>query len=215
MKKNNYEKDYHMNKHNYLYEDDYYHRVRGKVALRQYFKGIVKRTEKVLDYGCGLGQNILYVYNAVGYDISRFALDFCKKKGIDVKKNLKDLRNDFDVVLSCEVLEHLEQPFKVLKEMNLKLKKGGKLILVLPIEKDKEPEPFDNNQHLYSWKEQSITNLLLRAGFYPIDYKILRRTGFKRLLWLNKISFNLYLFFTWLLAIFTGSKHLRIISIKK
>lgn len=209
-----YEEDYHLNKHNYLHEDEYYYRVRGKVGIEQYFKGIVKIKEKVLEYGCGLGQNIFYVFNATGYDVSKFALEFCKKKGINVTNNLKGLKN-FDVILSCEVLEHVEEPLKVLKEMNSKLRKGGKLILVIPIDKWNEPQPFDNNQHLYNWNFNTITNLLLRAGFYPIDYKTLRRTGFKRLLWLNKISFNLYLFFTWLLAIFTSSKHMRIISIKK
>ena len=97
MKK--YEKYYHINKHNYLHDNEYYYRVRSKVAIEQYFKGIVKRKEKVLEYGCGLSQNIFYVNNATGYDISKFALEFCKRKGINVTNNLKGLK-DFDVILS-------------------------------------------------------------------------------------------------------------------
>jgi len=216
MKNSYYDKKYYLNKHNYLYENSEYYLARARVAKEQYFKGIIKKKEKVLEYGCGFGQNIYLINNATGYDISGFALDFCKKKGISVVGNLKELKEEsLDAVLCCEVLEHVEEPLKTLKIINSKLKKEGKLILVLPIEKDKEPEPLDYNQHLYSWNFQSITNLLVRAGFYPIDYKIVRRTGFKKLLWMNKIGFRFYLFLTKLTAVMSGSKHMRIISIKR
>ena len=212
----NYEKEYHLNRHNHLYKDKLYYHTRAKVALRLFFKGI-KKSSKVLEYGCGLGQNIFLVKNSVGYDVSRFALDFCQQKGIKVVDNLKDLNKyrGFDVVLSCEVLEHLENPLLALKEMNSQLKKGGKLILILPLEKDTKPTTLDVNQHLYSWKPQSITNLLLRAGFYPVWYGIIRATGFKKLLWAIGISFELYFFLIKLAARISGSKHMKIIAIKK
>ena len=216
-KQKNYEKEYHLKRHNYLHEDENYYMARAKVAREQYFKDTVKTKEKVLEYGCGLGQNISLINGAVGYDNSKFASNFCNKKGINIIKSIKEIKDgSFDVVLCCEVLEHVEQPLKILKEINSKLKKGGRLILVLPIEKEKQPQPSDFNQHLYSWKPQSITNLLLRVGFYPINYKTLRRTGFRKWLFLSKAGFfRLYLFFTWLSAIIFGSKHMRIISIKK
>ena len=210
----NYEKEYHLNRHNHLYKDKLYYHTRAKVALRLFFKGI-KKSSKVLEYGCGLGQNIFLVKNSVGYDVSEFALDFCRKKGIKVVKDLRLLYEKFDVVLACEVLEHLENPLGALKEMNVQLKKDGKLILILPIEKDTRPTTLDVNQHLYSWKFQSITNLLLRAGFYPIKYEVIRGTGFKKFLWAIGISFWLYFFLIKLAARISGSKHMKIIAIKK
>lgn len=213
MKK--YEKRYHLKKHNYLYDSGEYYLVRAKVSLIQYFKGI-KKNLTILEHGCGLGQNIFLLKNAVGYDVSKFSLDFCKKKGIKVIRNLKELKNEkFDIVFSCEVLEHLENPLGALKEMNSKLKEKGRLILVLPVDKWNEPDPFDNNQHLYNWNFNTITNLLMRAGFYPIYYKILRRTGFKRLFFFSKVNFKLYLFLTKLAAIISSSKHIKIIAVKK
>lgn len=215
--KKRYEKEYHEKKHNYLYDNEDYYLARARVAKEQYFKGIIKIGERILEYGCGLGQNIYLLHNPIGYDISSFALNFCKKKGIHVTNRIKELKNKgFDVVLCCEVLEHIEEPLKTLKVIHSKLKKGGKLILILPIEKKKRPEFFDYNQHFYSWNSQSITNLLMRAGFYPINYKIMRRTGFRKFLFLYKANlFRPYLFFTWLTAIISGSKHRRIISVKK
>lgn len=221
---NYYEEEYHLNRHNHLYKDEEYYFIRAKVALRLFFKGI-KKSSKVLEYGCGLGQNIFLVNNSVGYDVSKFSLDFCRKKGVRTVDNLKHLERygKFDVVLSCEVLEHLENPLEALKEMNLQLKERGKLVLILPIEKRKEPSHFynyrpnlfDYNQHLYSWNFQSITNLLMRAGFYPIQYDVVRATGFRRLLWASRISFGLYFFLTKMAAIISGSKHMRIIAMKK
>jgi SAM-dependent methyltransferase len=215
MKK--YEKEYHEEKHRYLKDDKRYYLARAMVAREQYFRGIVKRNEEVLEYGCGLGQNIYLINHAVGYDVSSFSMEFCRKKGVLITKHLETLPSrEFDVVLCCEVLEHVEEPLKILRVIYSKLRKGGKLILVLPVDKWNRPRIEDNNQHLYNWNFNTITNLLVRVGFYPIDYKIMRRTGFKKFLFLFNLKFFwLYLFFTWLAAIIFGSKHMRIISVKK
>lgn len=212
----NYEREYHLNRHNHMYKDSEYYFIRSKVAQKLFFKGI-RRNSKILEYGCGLGQNIFLLNNAIGYDVSKFALDFCRKKGNRVVDNLKELKRygKFDIVLACEVLEHLENPLEALNEMNKQLKEGGKLILVLPIEKERIPMTLDVNQHLFSWNPQTITNLLLRAGFYPIYYEIIRTTGFNKLLPFSRISFGLYFFLIKVGAIISGSKHMKIIAIKR
>jgi len=213
-----YEKNYQLEKHNYLYNDEEYYKVRAKISTTKYLGYSLNCPimQSVFEFGCGLGQNIYFIRkNAVGYDLSKFALDFCKEKGINVVSDLKELKDKkFDIVLSCEVLEHLENPLKSLKQMHSKLKDEGKLILILPIDKWNPPNINDINQHLYSWNLNTITNLLLRAGFFPIDYKIMRMTGFKKLLPFSRISFRFYLFLTKLLAIISGSKHMRIVAIK-
>ena len=100
--------------------------------------------------------------------------------------------------------------------MKSKLKEKGKLILLVPIEKLKKPSfEQDSNQHLFGWNYQIMTNLLLRAGFLPINYKIMRMTGFKKFLPISRISFNLYLLLIKVLAIITGSKHLKVVAVKK
>jgi len=212
-----YEKEYHSEKHNNLYKNNDYYLARAKIAKEDYFKGIVKKDEKVLEYGCGLGQNIFLINNCVGYDISQFALKFCREKGIRVVNDLSGLKRygKFNVALCCQVLEHIEKPLRVLKEINAQLKEQGKLILVLPLDKWNKPNINDTNQHLYNWNFNTITNLLIRGGFYPINYKIMRRTGFKKLMWSYKINLRFYLFLTKLVAILFGSKHMLIIAQKK
>lgn len=211
----NYEQDYHLEKHGYLHDDEEYYLARAKVAKHDYFYYPLDKSKKILEYGVGLGKNIYYFPNAIGYDISKFAVDFCRKKGINATTDFKKIKdNSCDIVFSCHVLEHLENPLKALKEMKKKLNDTGLLVTVLPIDRWKKPNINDKDQHLYNWNFNTITNLLVRAGFYPLEYKIIRRTGFKKLLPFIRISFKLYLFLTKLAAIVFGSKHMMIIAQK-
>lgn len=219
MEQKKYEKKYHLAKHSYLYNDEEYYKVRAKISATKYLEYPLNHPnmKSVFEFGCGLGQNIYFTKrNSVGYDLSKFALDFCKEKGIEVVSDLKELKGKkFDIVLCCEVLEHLENPLKALKQMYSKLEDRGELILILPIDKWNPPNINDANQHLYNWNFNTITNLLLRVGFLPIDYKIIRMTGFKKFLPFSKISFKLYLFLIKCLAIIIGSKHMKVVAVKK
>ena len=215
QKMKGYEQEYHLKKHNYLYNDVYYYNIRAKLALLRYFRDIPKDF-KILEFGCGLGQNISLMPNAVGYDISKFALNFCKKKGIEVTNNIKSIKNDsIDVVFSCHVLEHLEAPFDSIELMRKKLKKGGKLILILPVEKYKKVSfEIDSNQHLYSWNFRTINNLLIKQGFKPIENKYLWAAGYKKLLLFSRINFNLYNFLTKLTGVFFNTREMKIVAVK-
>ena len=64
----NYEAAYHQVRHA-AHSNQAYYEARARVALKKFFTG-VDPNARLLDYGCGLGQNILYLPNAVGYDIS-------------------------------------------------------------------------------------------------------------------------------------------------
>jgi SAM-dependent methyltransferase len=217
--KQRYEEKYHKEKHSHLYNDEEYYLIRSRIAKHDYFN--ISFFDdinlcSILDYGGGLGQNTFLFKDVVVYDKSKFAVEFCKKKG---KKSMVDLdkikKNHFDIVFSAEVLEHLENPLEELKQMLEKLNENGILILILPIDKWNKPNIYDKNQHLYNWNFNTITNLLVRAGFYPIDYKIIRRTGFYKLLPFSRINFDFYLFLTKLAAIIYGSKHMRIVAVKE
>lgn len=214
-----YEEEYHKEKHSHLYNDEEYYLVRAKIAKYDYFNlspFVINQKSKILDYGGGLGQNTFLFKTSIIYDKSKFAVKFCKDKEIKVTTNLNQLKdNYFDIVFCSEVLEHLENPLKELKKIFKKLSENGILILILPIDKWNKPDMDDKNQHLYNWNFNTITNLLVRAGFNPIEYNLIRRTGFYKLLPFSRISFTLYLFLTKLAAIISGSKHMRIIAVKE
>jgi SAM-dependent methyltransferase len=72
----------------------------------------------------------------------------------------------FDAVICTEVLEHVAEPIKVVKEISRVLRPGGKLILTAPLGSGIHQEPF----HFYGgftpyWYER----FLAQAGFEDIQ----------------------------------------------
>ncbi|UII19709.1 class I SAM-dependent methyltransferase [Fulvivirga ligni] len=210
-----YEEGYHTKRHGNHSKIDYYE-ARAKIALKKFFSTVDTKDSKILDYGCGLGQNIYYLENAKGYDISEYGLDFCRQKGLDVTNNLEDLKDEsFDVVFSSHVLEHHPYPKQMIEEMKSKLKPGSKLILVIPFEKHgKGTYKLDLNQHLYMWNFQNINNLLISCGFQINKNKYLRGAAYNKLLFLNKISFGLYSSMTNIVSRLFGIKEMMVIATK-
>ena len=209
-----YEEWYHTERHNTHFNDDYY-TARAEIAVSKFFNGF-DVSKRILDFGCGLGQNIYKLPNAIGYDISKFGVEFCKKKGVNATNDLTALPDEtFDIVLSAHVLEHHPNPKEMLGNIFSKLKKGATLILVIPHEvHGKAQYTLDLNQHLFSWNFQTINNLLLTTGFIVRKNKYIRGAGYNKLLKLAKLNFGLYRMATNLLSRLSGIKEMMIIAEK-
>lgn len=211
-RRDDYEEEYHQHTHKNLLDNQDYYLARAGVAKLQYFKDVTN--QRLLEFGCGLGNNIALLKNAWGYDISKFALTKAKENGIKVISDIEDCK-DFDIVFSRHVLEHCEEPMRELRKMRDCLRKGGKLILVLPVECQRRvPLEFSDNQHLYCWNFQTINNLLVKTGFKPITNEFTRGTGYRKLQFLHRISLPIYSLATQLASYCTGSKELFVEAIK-
>lgn len=213
-----YEKQYHQMKHQYLYTNPYYYKVRAELARKRYFNK-EDINKKVLEFGVGLGHNISTFKKAVGYDISKFAVDFCTTKGIlTTTKINKIFNNYYDIVLSVHVLEHVENPLKTLRVIHSKLRKDGKLILITPIDKFKKIGNWeldvDINQHLWTWTPQLMINLLNRAGFKVIHNEIISTCGYKKLLFFRKFGLRTYDWVTKLAGIVVRDRELKIVAVR-
>jgi len=118
---------------------------------------------KVLDLGCGNGKFTLEIKRKIGtrlvygVDIHEPSLRKASKHGIIVVKH--DLNvfpypfnsNEFDVIVSRQVIEHLYYPVKFLKEIHRMLKPGGYVVI--------------STENLASW--DNIIALLL--GYTPFS----------------------------------------------
>jgi SAM-dependent methyltransferase len=209
-----YEEWYHSTRHSNHFNEDYYN-SRAKIAVEKFFGGLDKNS-KILDFGCGLGQNIYYMPNASGYDISKYGVEFCKQKGINATNDLDSIADEsFDIVFTAHVLEHHPHPKDMVDDMRKKLKTGQKLLLVIPFERHGTSDfKLDLNQHLFSWNFRSINNLLLTSGFEIIENRYLRGAGYYRLLPLAKINFGLYRFATNLVSRLMGIKEMMVVAKK-
>src|SRR5574341_57679 len=102
---------------------------------------LTKKTGKLLDVGCGRGDNSLYFKNkgfeVEALDISPQAVQLAKSKGI--RAFLMDLEQEkiktkYDVILCLEVLQFVVNPTKVLLNLRQALNPSGEIILSLPNE---------------------------------------------------------------------------------
>ena len=209
----NYEKQYHEAVHDSLVFNTRYYNCRAKLARMKYFKNLPDDS-RILEFGCGLGQDIFLFPNSVGYDISTYSLDFCKSKGIAVITDLNEAEDHtFDVVYSAHVFEHITNPWEILNLLKTKLKPSGKLILVLPTEKHgKASFDMDINQHLFCWNFRTINNLLIKSGFEILENKYFRGIGYDKLLFTSRLGINFYRRITQFVAFSLGIKELFIIA---
>ncbi len=185
-----YQADYHIQVHSQHYAHDDYYWARAEASAKLNLPGLDHEPEaRVLEFGCGYGQNIACLVNAWGYDISEVARQECQKHGVKVYQTIPEIPAEaFDIVLSRHCLEHLEEPLSNLCLLRAFLKPGGKLILILP----KERHSFtsyqpDVNQHLYCWNFRTINNLLARADYQVELNKYQSVIGYCALLPLRRV----------------------------
>lgn len=103
-------------------------------------------SEKILDMGCGEGTRLTTLIkktdsprkNAEGIDVSEIAIKLALKKYPGVIFKVADLErlpykdNQFDLLYSAYVFEHLTDPEKVIKEAFRVLKPGGFFMIIAP-----------------------------------------------------------------------------------
>ena len=134
---------------------------------------------RILDFGCGPGwlANILGTFGpTLGVDLSRGAIASAKERYPGVEYEAVDVFNwdypagTFDVVVSQEVLEHVEEQSRYLNIAHDLLRAGGYLILTTPNARSMlaMPEKQRNewtNQPLENWVTTSELSALLRRKF--------------------------------------------------
>lgn len=104
----------------------------GILSFVQYlWQSPLSKETSWLDYGCGNGGLIRYVQTVtnckvIGFD-EGWIIEKAHSHGIPVTHNMDDVRaqGNFDVITAIEVLEHVEDPLKTLKEIRSLLKPGG------------------------------------------------------------------------------------------
>jgi len=140
--------------------DSYYEQPKGlfnKVINAWLRKpGLIKRMEitmklinpnpgkRILDVGCGSGKLAIECARrgaeVYGVDVSknmiRIAKEHCKRNNVKVEfivgDALKELPKNFDFSVALGVLEYLEQPDELLRNMLASVRNGGKVIFSVP-----------------------------------------------------------------------------------
>lgn len=163
-----------------------FRKLRDKVLLRiiknYYNKGCL------LDIGCGYGDLLNHFkkqdFKLYGIDISSFAIRKAKKMYPYIHFKVADAQRfipfkiKFDAVMAIDVIEHLNNPLKALKNIRSKIKQGGYLFIQMPFVSNRLNKWFNDKilsidkTHVFI---PSLDNFLLmadKAGFKPVKFYI-------------------------------------------
>lgn len=157
-----------------------------------YFVGKVKLIERIvrqnvgvspelrfLDVGCGTG-NILQMLSrhgsAVGLDISHEALHFCRMRSLDKlclaqpDSFLPFTDESFDVVSAFDMLEHVDEDWKLLLEIKRVCRKGGKILLTVPAHPFLWSEHDVALHHRRRYTKASFRSLIGKANLHIVRF---------------------------------------------
>ena len=114
-------------------------------AVKESLKQITKNdniSPKILEIGCGLGYLTYSLnkagYNAQGLDISLEAINLALKNYgnyyicADLYEYAKTYKNEYDIIIFTEVIEHLNDIISFMESLRYLLKSEGKIILTTP-----------------------------------------------------------------------------------
>ena len=176
----------------------------GGWANRVKFEKYINPDSAVLDFGCGGGFLLknLNCRKKIGVEVNPAAQKLARQNQIEVYARIEEMPDEYvDIIISNNALEHTLQPLQELKLLYRKLKKGGKIIFIVPCESIRYGfKPEDINHHLYSWSPMSIANLFQEAGFnvleskpyrhkWPPYYRVIAKIGGR---WLFELACRIY-----------------------
>ena len=167
------------NYHNYLLKESlsgYFYR---RLILYPFLRLIAG--SEFLDVGCGIGIFLKYgSKKSLGLDVNPFNIDLInkskKERALLIKANGEfPVRSEsFKTIICDQVLEHIEDPTTIIKEITRAVKKNGKIIIGLPMEKgfksDSDHKKFYN---INSIKQKFANNSKVRYYFhfyFPIPF---------------------------------------------
>ncbi|UAJ71503.1 class I SAM-dependent methyltransferase [Synechocystis sp. PCC 7339] len=127
-------------------------------------------TGKILDVGCGSKpyQKLFNVSEYIGLEID--SEDNRKNKKADYfyqGDNFPFIDEEFDSVISNEVLEHIFNPDIFLSEVNRVLKPQGILLITVPFVWDEHEQPYDYARY----SSFGLKHLLKKHGFKILEYR--------------------------------------------
>jgi SAM-dependent methyltransferase len=154
------------------------HRIREKI-IKKYLN---KAKGLIIDIGCSSGK---YLRDGmIGVDISIEKLKRAKSRLVvnwDVEEKPCFPENSFDFILFSEILEHLRDPGKALKNIYSILKPGGKILLTTPHKLSKSIE-YEEIEPLieYGITEGTHGDKYIHRNFSKKELRtLLKNNGFK------------------------------------
>jgi SAM-dependent methyltransferase len=159
-----------------------------------------KSSGKFLDVGCGRGDLLKSFsklnFDVIGCDISDEAQEICKPFKV-YKENLEEgvnslESNQFDIVFSKSLIEHLKNPLNFLRSCKKLIKEDGTVVIMTPSWMHHNFGPFYlDHTHVTPFTLQSLRDVGYLAGFKEVKvnyfYQLPLLWKFKPAIFLSKL----------------------------
>lgn len=157
-------------------EDEHWWFVGRRSILRSFLQRILDSGNSsdpgILDVGCGTGANLEMLRDfgsATGVDVSEEAIQYCRDKGLNVKKGSAEKLPfedaSFDLVTALDVIEHLDDDVGGLKEMFRVTKPGGAALIFVPAFMWLWGVQDDISEHKIRYTKSQIVERVEAAGY--------------------------------------------------
>jgi 2-polyprenyl-3-methyl-5-hydroxy-6-metoxy-1,4-benzoquinol methylase len=154
-------------------EKSFWFQVRN-LLLGEVLDKYISKDKRLLEVGCGTGFVAGYL-KKMGYriecaDLFLDGLKYCQMRGSGYayyQYNLYDevFFEEFDGIIACDVIEHLEDDKRALLNLNRSLNKGGVLVLTVPACKSIRSSMDDYSGHKRRYSRRDLNRKLEAAGF--------------------------------------------------
>lgn len=150
---------------------------------------------KILEIGCS-GGPLLKLLSSQGYsqifgvDISKQAIRLCKKRGLKKVFLMNGVKpefdsEEFDLIIASDVLEHIRDDDKAVKEWVRILKKGGLIICFVPARKILWSKHDEDNEHYRRYTKKGLEFI-----FRKNDCRIIRSSCWNFTLFLPTVLYR-------------------------
>ena len=151
---------------------DYFNYLRkrsilGLIYRKYYLYPVLQKQLKgnVLDLGCGVGDYLKFNRDAIGVDVNKENIKYLNSinvKAVFMQKDILPFCDEsFSSIIMDNVLEHIENPDKILKEIQRVLKPNGLFLVGVPGEKGFKSD----SDHKVFYDEKKLKSLMIDNKF--------------------------------------------------
>jgi len=158
----------------YEFEDFYWWHVGRREIVKSLLLRIpLNKNSHILDVGCGTGGNLEILSKfgeVIGLDRSKDAIEFSHRKGfknciVGEAENINYPNESFELIAALDLLEHIDDEQKALREFHRVLKKEGYLLIMVPAYQFLWSEHDDVLFHKRRYTLSGLNSIIKKANF--------------------------------------------------
>lgn len=166
--------------------------LRAAEDLRNYNRWIIRillrnlpinGKKRVLDFGAGVGTLTTLFHSVTGLKPECVELDpeqklILENLGFRTYLSLNEINGKFDLIYTCNVLEHIEDDICVLRDLKAKLASDGHLAIYVPAFEEIWSQMDVCVGHFRRYKKQTLEHKLESAGYTVVYTRYCDSFGF-------------------------------------